>query len=124
MDAVSPVSGGGAAKDGVPGHRDQPTEHWDPMAPADSLAAEDFLRRCYLDNARLGPVEPRLTIVRAQIAATGTYVHTTEELACGAKLAWRNANRCIGRLYWRSLVVLDRGGGPIPGRFPALPTRP
>jgi nitric-oxide synthase len=23
-------------------------------------------------------------------------------------MAWRNASRCIGRLYWRSLVVLDR----------------
>jgi nitric-oxide synthase, bacterial len=53
-------------------------------------------------------VEPRLAIVRAQIAATGTYVHTPEELGYGAKLAWRNASRCIGRLYWRSLVVLDR----------------
>jgi nitric-oxide synthase len=23
-------------------------------------------------------------------------------------MAWRNASRCIGRLYWRSLLVLDR----------------
>jgi nitric-oxide synthase len=35
-------------------------------------------------------------------------VHTTDELAHGAKMAWRNAGRCIGRLYWRSLLVLDR----------------
>ncbi|GLY99678.1 nitric oxide synthase oxygenase [Actinoplanes sp. NBRC 103695] len=92
----------------VPGYRDHPTEAWDPVAPADAGEAEDFLRRCYLENLRLGPVEPRLAIVRAQIAATGTYTHTTEELSYGAKLAWRNASRCIGRLYWRSLVVLDR----------------
>ncbi|MEV6629277.1 nitric oxide synthase oxygenase [Actinoplanes sp. NPDC051470] len=92
----------------VPGYRDHPTEPWDPAAPADPREAEEFLRQCYLDNAKLGPVEPRLAIVRAQIAATGTYTHTTEELAYGAKLAWRNASRCIGRLYWRSLVVLDR----------------
>lgn len=26
----------------------------------------------------------------------------------GARAAWRNANRCIGRLYWRSLVVRDK----------------
>jgi nitric-oxide synthase len=70
--------------------------------------AEDFLRLCYAENSRLGPVEPRLAIVRAQIAATGSYVHTPEELGYGAKVAWRNASRCIGRLYWRSLVVLDR----------------
>ncbi|MBU2661949.1 nitric oxide synthase oxygenase [Actinoplanes bogorensis] len=92
----------------VPGYRDHPVEAWDPAAPADPGEAEDFLRQCYTENERLGPVEPRLAIVRAQIAATGSYVHTTEELAYGAKLAWRNASRCIGRLYWRSLVVLDR----------------
>ncbi|MCO8272129.1 nitric oxide synthase oxygenase [Actinoplanes sp. TRM 88003] len=92
----------------VPGYRDEPAARWDPAAPADPGEAEDFLRQCYTENQRLGPVEPRLAIVRAQIAATGTYVHTTDELAYGAKLAWRNASRCIGRLYWRSLVVLDR----------------
>jgi nitric-oxide synthase len=92
----------------VPGYRDHPTEAWDPDAPTDPAEAGDFLRRCYAENPRLGPVEPRLAVVRAQIAATGTYAHTTDELAYGAKMAWRNANRCIGRLYWRSLLVLDR----------------
>jgi nitric-oxide synthase, bacterial len=92
----------------VPGYRDQPSEAWDPVAPVDPAEAEDFLRQCYTENLRLGPVEARLAIVRAQIAATGSYVHTTDELTYGAKMAWRNASRCIGRLYWRSLLVLDR----------------
>lgn len=92
----------------VPGYRDHPTEPWDPDTPADPAEAEDFLRQCYTENPRLGPVEPRLAIVRAQIAATGTYVHTPDELTHGARMAWRNASRCIGRLYWRSLLVLDR----------------
>jgi nitric-oxide synthase len=92
----------------VPGYRDNPIEKWDSAAPVDPGEAEDFLRLCYTENPRLGPVEPRLAIVRAQIAATGGYVHTSEELTYGAKLAWRNASRCVGRLYWRSLVVLDR----------------
>ncbi|HYN95453.1 MAG TPA: nitric oxide synthase oxygenase, partial [Pilimelia sp.] len=92
----------------VPGYRDAPTPAWDPAAPVDAGEAVDFLRQCYAENARLGPVEPRLAVVRAQLAAAGTYVHTTDELSYGAKLAWRNASRCIGRLYWRSLVVLDR----------------
>jgi nitric-oxide synthase, bacterial len=92
----------------VPGYRDHPTDRWDPVAPVDPGEAEDFLRQCYVENPKLGPVEPRLAIVRAQIAATGSYVHTTEELGHGAKVAWRNSSRCIGRLYWRSLVVLDR----------------
>lgn len=38
----------------------------------------------------------------------GTFTHTTAELEFGARVAWRQANRCIGRLYWRSLVVRDR----------------
>jgi nitric-oxide synthase len=92
----------------VAGYRNHPSEQWDPIAPVDPAEAEDFLRTCYTENPRLGPVEPRLAIVRAHIAATGGYVHTTEELAYGARMAWRNASRCIGRLYWRSLVVLDR----------------
>lgn len=92
----------------VPGYRGHPIAPWDSAAPVDPAEAEEFLRLCYAENARLGPVEPRLAIVRAQIAATGSYVHTPEELGYGAKVAWRNASRCIGRLYWRSLVVLDR----------------
>lgn len=92
----------------VPGYRGHPIAPWDTAAPVDPAEAEEFLRLCYAENARLGPVEPRLAIVRAQIAATGGYVHTPEELSYGAKVAWRNASRCIGRLYWRSLVVLDR----------------
>lgn len=38
----------------------------------------------------------------------GTYTHTSQELSFGAKVAWRNHARCIGRLYWRSLEVRDR----------------
>jgi len=94
----------------VPGYRDTPIEPWDPQAPTDCAEAEDFLRRCYADNPDLGPVEPRLAEVRAHIAACGTYVHTTAELTYGARVAWRNSSRCIGRLYWRSLVVVDRRG--------------
>ncbi|MFC4671632.1 nitric oxide synthase oxygenase [Seohaeicola nanhaiensis] len=38
----------------------------------------------------------------------GWYEHTGEELAFGAKLAWRNHARCLGRLYWDNLIVRDR----------------
>lgn len=37
----------------------------------------------------------------------GFYRHTPEELAFGARVAWRNHARCIGRLHWRSLEVYD-----------------
>jgi nitric-oxide synthase len=95
---------------GVPGYRDQPIAAWDRAAPVDPDEAEQFLRLCYGENQRFGSVEPRLAAVRAEISATGSYVHTPRELTYGAKLAWRNASRCIGRLYWRSLLVLDRRG--------------
>src|SRR4051794_17934067 len=51
--------------------------------------------------------EQRLAEVLAEIVATGTYTHTAEELTVGAKLAWYNHTRCIGKLYWRSLTVRD-----------------
>ncbi|MEE9396460.1 MAG: nitric oxide synthase oxygenase [Methylococcales bacterium] len=37
----------------------------------------------------------------------GYYQHTSDELAFGARVAWRNHARCIGRLHWRSLRVID-----------------
>jgi nitric-oxide synthase, bacterial len=49
----------------------------------------------------------RLQTVQAEIARAGTYWQTCEELAYGAKVAWRNNTRCIGRLYWHSLDVRD-----------------
>jgi nitric-oxide synthase len=49
----------------------------------------------------------RLAEVAAEIQATGTYTHTTDELIVGAKLAWYHHTRCVGKLYWRSLTVRD-----------------
>jgi nitric-oxide synthase len=45
--------------------------------------------------------------VQAEIAATGTYVHSLAELTFGARLAWYNSNRCIARHLWRTLEVVD-----------------
>jgi nitric-oxide synthase, bacterial len=49
----------------------------------------------------------RLEQVRLSILDSGTYKHTAAELAWGARVAWRNNARCIGRLYWNSLQVRD-----------------
>ena len=49
----------------------------------------------------------RLNSIKQSIEQTGTYTHTSEELIFGAKLAWRNSNRCIGRHFWRQLDVFD-----------------
>lgn len=42
-----------------------------------------------------------------QLRQTGTYLQTAEEILIGAKLAWRNHARCVGRKHWRSLKLLD-----------------
>ncbi|WP_425463886.1 nitric oxide synthase oxygenase [Paenibacillus taihuensis] len=70
--------------------------------------AEAYLRQ-YGSELAIADKEiaARLSQIASEIEATGTYTHTPEELAYGAKLAWRNSNRCIGRLFWDSLIVQD-----------------
>jgi nitric-oxide synthase len=69
--------------------------------------AEEFLRLHHAENPDAGDVDRRVSRVRAEIELNGTYEHTTAELTFGARAAWRNSARCIGRLYWRSLRVRD-----------------
>jgi len=69
--------------------------------------AETFLKQCYSEN-EWDNLEKRLTEVKDEIARTGTYVHTALELEHGAKIAWRNSNRCIGRFFWKKLSVRDQ----------------
>ena len=70
--------------------------------------AERFIYTCYeeLGHSR-EDAEARLVAVMGEIEVTGTYVHTTEELEQGCKMAWRNSNRCIGRLFWDKLRIVD-----------------
>lgn len=71
-------------------------------------AAEGFLRACYGELGKTpDETEQRIQEVRRDIAVQGYYEHTPEELQYGAKMAWRNSNRCIGRLFWESLHVFD-----------------
>jgi nitric-oxide synthase, bacterial len=73
----------------------------------DEAEAVEFLERFYAENPDAGCPAHRIGWVRAEIELTGTYQHTTEELTFGARVAWRNSARCIGRLYWRSMKVRD-----------------
>lgn len=70
-------------------------------------AITSLLELYWAEAVPTGRLSRRLEEVRAQLAHYGTYRQTTEELAYGAKLAWRNNTRCIGRLHWRSLEVRD-----------------
>jgi len=65
-----------------------------------------FLEAFFRETGSAGGAA-RLAEVRRDIEATGSYRHTPLELEWGARVAWRNSNRCVGRLPWRSLTVFD-----------------
>jgi nitric-oxide synthase len=69
--------------------------------------AEAFLKQCYAERGLMSVFSERFTEVRQAIEQTGTYEQTFDELAYGAKLAWRNSNRCIGRNFWQNLNIRD-----------------
>lgn len=69
--------------------------------------ATEFLHLYFREQGE-GPDLARIAEVKRQIRQTGTYTHSFEELEFGARVAWRNHARCIGRLYWRSLKVIDK----------------
>ena len=46
--------------------------------------------------------------VVAEVELKGTYELDEKELVFGAKLAWRNSPRCIGRIQWNKLQVHRR----------------
>ncbi|MGW1677843.1 nitric oxide synthase oxygenase [Saccharopolyspora sp. NPDC002376] len=77
------------------------------VPPVDMQEAEEFLRLFHTENRDSGSLQQRLDRVRYEVETVGTYRHTAEELTFGARVAWRNSARCIGRLYWRSLKVRD-----------------
>ncbi|XP_071945021.1 nitric oxide synthase 1-like isoform X2 [Antedon mediterranea] len=71
--------------------------------------AVDFINE-YYDHIkkRSTPLyEGRMKEVQKSIEATGTYKLTEKELTFGAKMAWRNSARCIGRIQWSRLQVFD-----------------
>lgn len=70
--------------------------------------AEHFITVCYeeLNKCEQETLE-RIEKIKKEIELHHYYEHTYEELEHGAKMAWRNSNRCIGRLFWQSLKVID-----------------
>jgi sulfite reductase alpha subunit-like flavoprotein/nitric oxide synthase oxygenase domain/subunit/hemoglobin-like flavoprotein len=66
---------------------------------------EQYAKENQWDTVRL---QKRIKEVWVEIGSTGTYTHTSEELAFGARLGWRNAPKCIGRIAWDTLLVRDK----------------
>ena len=105
----------GAATRAVPTRETEPPTAAIPEASSpspepgvvDPALAEDFLHQVYAETMPPIPFADRLRQVRTEIHRTGLYSHTAHELTFGARIAWRNSARCIGRLYWRSLQVRD-----------------
>ena len=77
------------------------------MKKRDSLRSEAkaFILQYYQETEQSG-FKDRWAEIKQQIQETGSYIHTFDELDYGGKLAWRNSNRCVGRLFWRTLKTL------------------
>ncbi|HVB21592.1 MAG TPA: nitric oxide synthase oxygenase [Ktedonobacteraceae bacterium] len=71
------------------------------------LEARAYLQLFHQECDRFEAFPERLTAIQDEIKQDGTYRQTYDELLYGAKVAWRNNTRCIGRLHWQSLVVRD-----------------
>uniref|UniRef100_A0A673YVF0 Nitric oxide synthase n=1 Tax=Salmo trutta TaxID=8032 RepID=A0A673YVF0_SALTR len=71
--------------------------------------ATDFIDQYYTSIKRFGSKAhvDRLEEVTKEIEASGTYQLKDTELIYGAKHAWRNAARCVGRIQWSKLQVFD-----------------
>jgi nitric-oxide synthase, bacterial len=92
-----------------PDKRDEPPLATRPVGASPTMAEvreffEEYRQHTNMPERELAE---RLADVEAEIAIRGTYDHTTDELTVGARLAFRNHLRCIGRPYWRSLSVRD-----------------
>jgi nitric-oxide synthase len=77
-------------------------------SPLDLDEARSWLEMfCAETRQRDGWLEQRWAQIKAEVAHTGSYDHTFAELEWGARVAWRQSVRCIGRGRWQSLVVRD-----------------
>nr|CCC18661.1 nitric oxide synthase [Scylla paramamosain] len=85
--------------------------------------AREFIDEYYHSIKRYNSEQHRLRWehVCREMNERGTYDLTQTELVYGAKLAWRNAPRCIGRIQWSKLQVFDaRYVTTASGMFEAL----
>lgn len=69
--------------------------------------AEQFLREFHLESRPGTDPAERIAAVRSCLAVEGCWEKTFDELGFAARLAWRNAERCVGRLYWQGLHLRD-----------------
>jgi nitric-oxide synthase, bacterial len=78
----------------------------DPQLDRRIRECEEFFAEPELAGSQPG----RVDVAVDGLVHAGHYHHTAEELLVGAKLAWRNHARCVGRSHWRTLQLLDARG--------------
>jgi nitric-oxide synthase len=69
--------------------------------------ADRFLRQFFAEQRPDDDPAPRIAEMHESFAVEGTWRMTIDELGCAARVAWRNASRCVGRLYWQGLHLRD-----------------
>ncbi|MGW7002713.1 nitric oxide synthase oxygenase, partial [Streptomyces sp. NPDC054933] len=79
-----------------------------PLAGPVAVEAEDLVRQLAAEgHLSADATEQRVREIRDELAATGTYRHSAQELCLGARIAWRNNPQCIGKFYWKGLETRD-----------------
>ncbi|CAG9783567.1 unnamed protein product [Diatraea saccharalis] len=102
----------------IPNRGDTPRAIEEVYKDAESFL-EQYFASIYRENTESH--RARLEKVKQELNETGTYQLKTSELVFGAKLAWRNATRCIGRIQWKKLQIFDCREVTTPtGMFEAL----
>jgi nitric-oxide synthase len=66
-----------------------------------------FLKEFHTEYPHFGNLNERIEIATQQLHEDDAWQKTPEELGFAAKLAWRNASQCVGRLYWKGLHLRD-----------------
>ena len=69
--------------------------------------AVQFLREYDAECPGRCNLTTRTEEVLEELDRTGVWHKTADELGFAAQLAWRNAERCVGRLYWKGLNLRD-----------------
>ncbi|XP_075436568.1 nitric oxide synthase 3 isoform X2 [Ascaphus truei] len=81
-----------------------------PKTPEELLPrAKEFINQYYgsIKRSQSKAHLDRVKEVEQQIVSTGFYQLKENELIFGAKQAWRNTARCVGRIQWSRLQVFD-----------------
>eukprot|EP01035_Chromulina_nebulosa_P027793 gene27793-36595_t len=78
--------------------------------PKSTLLREAFEYQVLFHRENSSPpgiMEARFKEIESSIHSVGTYELTLDDLQYGARVAWRNAQKCANRSKWKELSVID-----------------